>query len=65
VWPDARGEVRGLALDPLHDAAREAARTDPWLYEMLALVDGVRVGDARVRALATELMRARLRKERA
>jgi hypothetical protein len=30
------------------------------MYEMLALVDGIRVGDARVRGIAIELMRARL-----
>jgi hypothetical protein len=30
------------------------------MYEMLALVDGVRVGDARVRGVAKELLRERL-----
>jgi hypothetical protein len=33
---------------------------DPWLYEMLALVDGIRVGDARVRGEAADLLQARL-----
>lgn len=47
VWPDARGEVRGLAVAPLHDAVPELARNDPWMYEVLALVDGLRIGDAR------------------
>jgi len=60
VWPDARGELRGLAVIPLHGAAVELTRTDPWMYEMLALVDGLRIGDARVRGLATELLRRRL-----
>ncbi len=56
VWPDPHGEVRGVALEPLHPAALEVARTDPDMYELLALVDGLRVGDARTRHLAaTEL----------
>jgi hypothetical protein len=60
VWPEPRGTSRGLAVEPLHRAALAAARADPWLYEMLALVDGVRLGDARVRGVAAELLRERL-----
>ncbi len=52
--------TRGLAVDPLHEGALHAARADPWLYEMLSLVDGVRIGDARVRGVAAELLHARL-----
>ena len=60
VWPAARGTTRGLAVEPLHERVPHAAPGDPWLYEMLALVDGVRIGDARVRGVAAELLRARL-----
>lgn len=60
VWPDARGRVRGLSLRPLHAAAPEAARRDPALGELLALVDAVRIGDARVRGVAARLLSARL-----
>jgi DNA-binding transcriptional MocR family regulator len=60
VWPDARGGSRGLSLRPLHTAVPEAARRDPNLGEMLALVDAMRIGDARVRGLAARLLRARL-----
>lgn len=60
VWPDARGEIRGLSVTPLHPAATDLARADPWMYETLALVDGLRVGDARVRGLARELLQLRL-----
>jgi hypothetical protein len=35
------------------------------LYEMLALVDGLRVGDARVRGIAGDLLKARLAEGRA
>jgi hypothetical protein len=60
VWPAADGDVRGLSVDPLHSAAVALARSDPWMYEMLALVDGVRLGDARIRGLSQELLGERL-----
>lgn len=59
VWPDPIGEVRGVELTPLHPAVPALARTNPELYEVLALVDGLRVGDARVRSLAWELLHDR------
>jgi len=60
VWPDAEGEVRGLAFSPLYKAAPAAARKDPKLYEILALVDAVRGGGARERSVALRLLEKRL-----
>jgi DNA-binding transcriptional MocR family regulator len=60
IWPDALGHQRGLALRPLHPAVPAAARRDPALAERLALVDALRLGDARVRALAADLLSKRL-----
>ena len=60
VWPDARAQGRGLALRPLHEAVPEAARRDPQLGEGLALVDALRLGDARIRGVAAELLSKRL-----
>jgi hypothetical protein len=60
VWPDPEGEVRGLAFSPLYKAAPGAARKDPKLYELLTLVDAVRGGGARERALALKLLDKRL-----
>lgn len=60
VWPDANGLQRGLAVRPLHGAATEAARQDPKLGERLALVDALRLGDARIRGVAAELLTNRL-----
>lgn len=56
VWPHPKGAVRGESLAPLHEAAPEAARRDPELYALLAVVDGIRLGGARVRAVATEVL---------
>ena len=38
----------------------EAVEEDPQLYEMLAIVDGLRVGKVRERELAAEELRKRL-----
>jgi hypothetical protein len=61
VWPDAEGKVRGLTLEPLHRAAPAAARKDPVLYELLALVDALRDGRVRERQIAERELTARLR----
>lgn len=60
VWADARGKERGLALRPLHPAVVEAARRDATLGGRLALVDAIRLGDARIRGEAARLLRADL-----
>ena len=60
VWPDENGTVRGCALDPLYPSVPEAARRDRQLYEVLALLDALREGRARERALATDLLIQRL-----
>lgn len=60
VWPSPTGTVRGAALDPLHGAAIGLAATNPRLYEQLTLVDGLRLGDARARGVAAELLRSRI-----
>jgi hypothetical protein len=60
VWPDPKGSVRGIALEPLYGSAPEISRRDPVLSELLTLTDGLRAGDARVRGIAEELLRARL-----
>jgi hypothetical protein len=56
VWPSAQGDTRGLALNPLHPAVVEATKRDQLLHEQLALVDAIRIGDARIRGLAAELL---------
>lgn len=60
VWPDPHGSVRGLALEPVHASVVQAANRDPALGEQLALVDALRIGDARIRELAADQLRSRL-----
>jgi hypothetical protein len=61
VWPDSRGTQRGLALRPLHASAVEASRHDAELGERLALLDAIRLGDARIRGVAAGMLAVRLR----
>lgn len=60
VWPYAQGAVRGYALKPLHKNVPQAALGDPALYELLALVDALRDGRSRERALAASELKKRL-----
>ena len=60
VWPDPDGEVRGQAFAPIYKQAPAAAKRDSSLYELLALVDAIRGGRARERALAVKELKRRL-----
>jgi hypothetical protein len=61
VWPDADGTVRGESFEPLYPSAPAAARRDSHLYEILALIDAIRGGRARERALAEKHLRKALK----
>lgn len=60
VWPVARGPVKGQAIEPLYAGAAAAAQEDPNLYELLILVDALRVGRARERELAQLELKKRI-----
>lgn len=61
VWPDPEGTTRGEAWSPLYSSVPAVARRDPALYEALALIDAIRGGRARERALAINELTRRLR----
>lgn len=52
VWPDPKGEVKGLGLIPLYRSVPDACRKDAILYARLALLDAIRSAGARERNLA-------------
>lgn len=64
VWPDAKGKVRGISLEPIHTIAVESSRRDPHLREMLTLVDAIRIGGSRERKLAAAELEHRLGSKR-
>jgi hypothetical protein len=60
VWPFVAGEVRGPSMCPLYPSAPEAAVKDPALYDLLTLIDAIRIGAARDRELARAEIAKRL-----
>jgi hypothetical protein len=61
VWPYFRGEARGLAFEPLHPIALDAAMADAELAQRLALVDALRSDESpRVVQLAAKLLKERI-----
>jgi hypothetical protein len=61
VWPSETGTVRGPGLLPLYENAPKAALEDNALYQLLALFDALRIGQAREKNLASDLLQERLR----
>ncbi len=60
VWPDSGGAVRGQSLVPLFPGAPMLAGSNAPLYELLTIVDALRVGTTRIRRAAADLIAERL-----
>lgn len=60
VWESAKGKSKGEAIEPLYQGVVFAAQNDNKLYELLALVDAVRVGRSREHRLAIKELRKRI-----
>lgn len=61
VWEDAFGRDLGQRVEPLYKSVPYAVRKDAALYELLALVDSIRLGQAREVGLARKTLEQRLR----
>ena len=60
VWPYYEGNIRGEAIEPLHPKIPEACLKDQYFYQLMALCDALRVGRAREKEIAIELLRERI-----
>lgn len=60
VWPYPDGEARGESINPLYPNAVKAALRDERLYELLALVDVMRLGRLREKEIALDLLKQKL-----
>ena len=60
VWPDPQGSIQGVAVRPLYPSVPHAAQVDKKLYDLLALVDAIRIGRARERQWAEKEIRRKL-----
>ena len=63
VWPSGKGKTRGQAITPLYPSVIDAVKNDEQLYELLALVDAIRVGRAREKEIAIKELRDRILNE--
>jgi hypothetical protein len=61
VWPFAAGQARGPAVTPFYPTLPRAAQKDADFYNVLTLVDAVRIGGARDREIAADQLRKILR----
>lgn len=61
VWPDAEGKAKGQSIKPLFKSVPVAVQKDPLLYEYLALVDAIRLGNPREAKVAISGLKERLK----
>jgi hypothetical protein len=61
VWPSAKGDKRGQAIEPLYKSVPEIALRDNELYQLLALIDAMRVGKAREKSIGAELLEKKIK----
>lgn len=63
VWPDQKGTLSGLAIEPLYKKQTSAVLKDQTLYFLLALVDLIRVGRVREVTFAVSELKKQLLNE--
>lgn len=56
VWPYAEGQDLGFAIEPLYRGIPEACENDSEFYELMSLIEALRIGKVRERQLAAELL---------
>lgn len=57
VWPSPEGDVVGQSLEPLYPGAPKLRERSPETYRLLTLFDALRVGQARERSAARDLLK--------
>lgn len=60
VWACSEGDLRGQMLIPLHPNVPNACLKNPGLYEILSLIDVMRIGKAREMEIAMNELKERI-----
>lgn len=60
VWPYAKGNVRGQAIEPLYKTIAASVQDDKLFYELLVIIDTIRVGRVREINFAIKELEIRL-----
>jgi hypothetical protein len=63
VWPSASGDKRGQAIEPLYSTLPAIIKQDDLFYELLAIVDTLRIGRVREIKIAINELEKRLKHE--
>jgi len=61
VWPYAKGNSRGQAIEPLYKTLPKVVENDIAFYELLTIIDTIRVGRVREIEIAIEELNKRLK----
>ncbi len=61
VWPYPKGTLRGQAIEPLYKNLPKAVENDVMFYELLVIIDTIRVGRVREIEVAIEELKKRLK----
>jgi len=61
VWASAKGSHRGQAIEPLYKTLAKIVKDDKLFYELLTIVDTIRVGRVREIKIAIEELNKRLK----
>lgn len=56
VWPHPEGSERGICIKPLYPTVPSAALKDNSLYEILSLIEALRIGRVRERKIASDML---------
>lgn len=60
VWPCLDGDTKGFSIEPLYPNLPKACKADNNLYELLVLIDAIRIGNKREIKFALEELKIRL-----
>ena len=61
VWPHFEGKFEGQTLKPIHSSIPTASITDKGFYELASAIDMLRIGKAREKNAAINLLEERLK----
>ncbi len=59
VWAFTKGTVRGQSIETLYEKQAIACQADTELYEVLTLIDAIRIGRVREKTIALELLKSK------
>lgn len=60
VWANAKGKLRGQSIEPLYKTLPQKVQEDKLFYELLTIVDTIRVGRVREIQIAIDELKTRL-----